>query len=103
MFHHIVDAAGERVDVAWIHRWEHADAQLVASQLAVSVGVYNAVFSQCGNHLGGADAFVKVDGDHGVGTSVLVGDEWGSVIGLFRPLIQTLPPPWRSAVSDFPK
>lgn len=26
MFHHIVDAAGERVDVAWIHRWEHADA-----------------------------------------------------------------------------
>ena len=50
---------GERVDVAWIHRWEHADAQLVASQLAVSVGVYNAVFAQCGDYLGGADAFVK--------------------------------------------
>ena len=35
----VVDAVGQRVDVGRVDRREHADAQLVAAELAVRVGV----------------------------------------------------------------
>ena len=38
---HVVDALGEGHDISRFHRGEHANAQLVAAQLAVAGGVHN--------------------------------------------------------------
>ena len=51
----VVDAGGERLDVGGLDGREHPDAQLVAAELAVAVGVDDAVGAQRGGDLGGVD------------------------------------------------
>ena len=46
MLDDVVDARGERGDVVGLDRREHADAQLVAPELAVALGVDDAVGPQ---------------------------------------------------------
>ena len=54
--HDVVDARRERGDVGGFDGREHADAQLVAAELAVAVGVDDAVGPQRGAHVVGVDA-----------------------------------------------
>ena len=49
----MVDARREGAHVVGLDGGEHADAQLVAAELAVAVGVDDAVRPQCGAHRGG--------------------------------------------------
>ncbi len=42
-FEHVVDAGRQRFDVGGLDRGERADAQLVATEFAIGVGVYDAV------------------------------------------------------------
>ena len=58
----VVDADGQRLDVGRVDRREHADAQLVAAELAVAVGVEDAVGPQRGADVVGGDRVVEVDG-----------------------------------------
>lgn len=53
MFNHIVNAVRERLDVRRIDRGEDSDAQLIASQRAISVHIDNAVVTQRLEHCGG--------------------------------------------------
>lgn len=71
----VIDARGERGHVRRLHRGEHADAQLVAPELAVSGRVYDAVLAQRGDDLFGADRVIQVDGDDRIGARARVGDE----------------------------
>ena len=57
---HVVDALGEGHDISRFHRGEHANAQLVAAQLAVAGGVHNAVLAQDGQYLRGLDSLVQI-------------------------------------------
>jgi hypothetical protein len=43
VLHHVVDAGRERLDVGRLDRGEHRDAQLVAAELAVGLGVDDPV------------------------------------------------------------
>ena len=65
----VIDARGERGHVRRLHRGEHADAQLVAPELAVSGRVYDAVLAQRGDDLFGADRVIQVDGDDRIGAT----------------------------------
>src|SRR3954452_9225559 len=51
----VVDALGERSDVRRIDGGEHADANLVAPELPVALGVDDAVRTQGGAHVVGVD------------------------------------------------
>ncbi len=57
----VVDARREGLDVGRVDGREHADAQLVAAELAVAVGVDDAVGPQRRADLGGVDRVVEVD------------------------------------------
>src|SRR6478609_7395958 len=61
--HDVVDARRERSDVVGFDRREHADAQLVAAELAVAVGVDDAVGPQRRAHGRGVDAAVVGAGE----------------------------------------
>ena len=52
---------GQRLDVVGLDGREHADAQLVAAELAVAVGVDDAVGPQTARDLRGVDPVVEVD------------------------------------------
>ena len=84
----VIDARGERGHVRRLHRGEHADAQLVAPELAVSGRVYDAVLAQRGDDLFGADRVIQVDGDDRIGARARVGDERPGVFAALRPLVQ---------------
>ena len=60
-FHDPVDTGGQGLDVGGLDGREERDSQLVPSQLAVGLGVYDAVRAEDGGHLEGIDAFVEVD------------------------------------------
>ena len=60
---HIVDAGREGFDVGWIDGGEHADADLVAAEFAVAVGVDHAVGTQRGADVIGLHS-VEVDRSH---------------------------------------
>ena len=69
---------------------EHADADLVASELAIAVGVDDAVGAQGGGELGGVDAGVEVDrGDDGRALGG-VGDEGRRPCGRLGPAVEVL-------------
>ena len=60
-----LDAAGQGGDVVRLDGGEHADAQLVAAQLAVRLDIDDVVGAQRLRDLGGIHLFVEVDGaDH---------------------------------------
>ena len=85
---HVVDALGEGHDISRFHRGEHANAQLVAAQLAVAGGVHNAVLAQDGQYLRGLDSLVQINGDHGVRACVRIDDERSGVFGALGPRVQ---------------
>ena len=60
--HDVVDAGGERLDVGRVDGREHRDAQLVAAELAVRLGVDDAVGAQHLRQLRRVDALGEVDG-----------------------------------------
>ena len=71
-----VDAAGERGDVVGLDGGEEGDPQLVAAQLAVALGVDDAVGPQDGGHdVGVRHGGVEVDGGHDVAALRGLGDE----------------------------
>src|SRR5687767_8225791 len=49
----VVDAGRQRAHVVWVDGGEHADAQLVAAQLPIGLGVDHAVLPQDGGDAGG--------------------------------------------------
>ena len=57
-----VDAPRERLDVGGVNGGVHRDPQLVATELAVGLGVDDAVGPQHLGDLGGVDRVVEVDG-----------------------------------------
>ena len=62
---HVVDAGAQGGDVLGVDGREHGDAQLVAAELPVGLGVHDAVGPQDRGHRGGVDGVVEVDGpDH---------------------------------------
>src|SRR5690606_12282326 len=58
---HVVDAGGQRLDVRGVDRRVERDAELVAAQLAVALGVDDEVVAQHRGDLLGVDRLVEVD------------------------------------------
>ena len=84
----VVDALGERHDIGRLDRREDADAQLVASELAVSAGIDDSVVAKRLDDLLGADCVIQIDGHGRGGPGGFVLDEGVCVFAAFRPLVQ---------------
>ena len=69
-----VDAGGEGLDVGGVDGGVHGDAELVAAELAVGLGVDDAVGAQGRGDGVGGDRVVEVDGADDEGAVVGVGD-----------------------------
>src|SRR3954451_681322 len=82
---HVVDAGGQRRDVVGVDGREHADPQLVAAQLAVGLGVDDAVRAEDLGDGGGVERLGEVDGADAHRTLLRVGHERGGVLRLLRP------------------
>ena len=80
-----VDAGGQRGDVGRVDGGVHRDAELVAAELAVGLGVDDAVGAQGGRDRGGVDAVVEVDGADDQRAVRRVGDVGEGVRRLARP------------------
>src|SRR6478672_7774015 len=85
--HDVVDARRERGDVVGLDRREHADAQLVAAELAVAVGVDDAVGAQRRVDIGGIDA-IEVDRADDRRALGRVGDERRRPVALAGPAVE---------------
>ena len=83
-----VDAGRERFDVGRLDRREHADAQLVAPQLAVGLDVDDAVGAQGRGEGGGVDLLGEVDRADDQRALRRVGDERRREIGLLGPAVE---------------
>ena len=75
--HHVVDAARQRGHVVGVDGREHRDAQLVAAELAVRLGVDDPVGAQRLGDGGGVDRVVEVDGADDVAAQRRVGRRTG--------------------------
>src|SRR5699024_5876631 len=79
--------AGQLLDVLRVDGWEHTDAQLVAAQFAVRLGVQDAGGAQNLGDLGGVDGVVEVDGAHDQGAAGRWGDERGGTVAARGPAV----------------
>ncbi len=76
--------------VVGLDRREHGDAELVASQLAVGLGVDDPVGAQDGGHRRRVDRVGEVDGSDHVAPVLLAGDERGGEVGAVGPGVEDL-------------
>ena len=87
-FHDVVDAAGEGGDVVGVDRREQRDAELVAAELAVALGVDDAVVAQdARDGEGVGHRLVDVDGGDDVAALVRVGHERRGVARRLGPAV----------------
>src|SRR5665213_2308573 len=86
--HDVVDASGQGFDVSRLDRGEHCDAELVAAELAVRLGVENSVGPQRFGNQFGVDAAVEIDRADDVRALVGIDDVWRGVGGLLGPRVQ---------------
>ena len=83
-----VDAGGERLHVGEVDRREEPDAQLVAPQLAIGLGVDDPVGAQRGGHRGGVDLVGEVDRAHDERALGRIGDERRGEVAVLRPAVE---------------
>ena len=84
----VVDAADELADVIRLDRDERGDTQLVAAELAVRLGVDDAVGAQRLRDRGRVDAVVEVDRRDDGGAVRGIGDERRGERGCLGPVVQ---------------
>src|SRR3954454_23108732 len=82
-----VDALGERSDVRGIDGRKHADADLVAAELAIAVGVDDAVGAKGGADVVGVDAF-EIDRADDLGPFGRIADERRGPLAIIGPAVQ---------------
>src|ERR1700743_3086675 len=85
---HEVDAPGQRLDVVRLDRGEHADPQLVAAELAVGLGVDDAVRAQGLGDRRRVDVVVEVDRADDQRALRRVGDERVGEVGALGPGVE---------------
>ena len=80
--HHVVDTGGEGGDVVGLDGGEHAHPELVAAELAVRIGVDDAVGPQGPVHRGVVDGVVEVRNSNapGAGSVRFTRAEWETFI-----------------------
>src|SRR3546814_18064493 len=87
-FDHVVDAAGELCDVVGLDGREEGDPQLVAAELAVALGVEDAVGPEhLGDRGGVGDRLIDVDGGDDVAALPGIGDEGRGVARRLGPVV----------------
>ena len=79
-----------RLDVVGLDGGVEGDAQLVAPQLAIALGVEDEVLAQHGADRGRVDRVVEVDGGNYVAADGRVGDERRGVVAGLRPAVDDL-------------
>ena len=96
-FGEVVDGVGEGGDVVGLDGREHRDAQLVAAELAVGLGVDDAVGAQRGGDGGGVDVVDEVDGAAHVAALRRLGHERLGERARLRPAVEELGGPVAAA------
>ena len=88
LFDDVIDGLGERLDVGGVDGREHADTELVATELAIGISVDDAVGPKRRSDLVSVNRVVDVDGADNVGTMRRVGDERGRPVPRLGPRVE---------------
>ena len=86
----VVNRATERSNVLGVNRWEHGDAQLVTTKLAVRLGVDDAIGTENLGDERGVHAISEVDRANDIAALRRVLNEWRGEVGLLGPGVEDL-------------